>query len=104
MLFFVGTGKSHLILAFRNFITVNNMECKVAAFTGKAANNINGITLHSLLYLPIGGKFADLKGNSLQVLQNNFSSSTFLIIDEYRYLNLYYRNNKKKFIFVELII
>jgi ATP-dependent DNA helicase PIF1 len=45
-----GTGKSYLINAIRNLL---QSKCAVAATTGKAAFNIRGVTVHSLLKLPI---------------------------------------------------
>ena len=46
-----GTGKSYLINAIRNLLQGN---CAVTATTGKAAYNIRGVTVHSLLKLPVG--------------------------------------------------
>ena len=46
-----GTGKSYLINAIRNLL---QNRCAVTATTGKAAFNIKGVTIHSLLKLPIG--------------------------------------------------
>ena len=58
-----GTGKSYLISAFKSLL---QRSCVVSATTGKAAFSINGITIHSLLNLPVGprGK-KDLTGQSL---------------------------------------
>ena len=54
------------------------------AYTGKASLNVNGITLHSFLILPIGSKrLAELKGIALQQLQSNLENVEYLIIDEY---------------------
>ena len=47
-----GTGKTYLINAIRNLILQS--KCAVTATTRKAKYNIRGITLHSLLKLPIG--------------------------------------------------
>ncbi len=46
-----GTGKSYLINALRNLL---QSKCAVTATTGKAAYNIRGVTVHSLLKLPVG--------------------------------------------------
>ena len=62
--------------------------CVVSAFTGKAANNISGTTLHSTLFLPTTGAFTELKGMQLQTLQSTFERSSFLIIDEYSMVGL----------------
>ena len=48
-----GTGKSYLINAIRNLL---QSKCAVIATTGKAAYNIRGVTVHSLLKLPIGSR------------------------------------------------
>ncbi len=63
-----GTGKSYLINAIRNLL---QSECAVTATTGKAAYNIRGITVHSLLKLPVGSRGnKDLAGQSLCRLQD----------------------------------
>jgi chromosomal replication initiation ATPase DnaA len=46
-----GTGKSYLINAIRNYL---KDSCIITATTGKAAFNINVITIHSFLKLPVG--------------------------------------------------
>ena len=46
-----GTGKSYLINAIRHLL---QGKCAVTATTGKASFNIRGVTIHSLLKLPIG--------------------------------------------------
>lgn len=48
---FAGTGKSYLINALRNLL---QQSCAVTATTGKASFNISGVTIHSLLNLPVG--------------------------------------------------
>lgn len=79
-----GCGKSYVIDALRNLLL---NKCRVLAYTGKAACNVNGITLHSLLKLPIGPKrLGDLKGIPLQQLQNSLESVRYLIIDEYSFV------------------
>ena len=58
-----GTGKSYLINAIRNLL---QSRCAVTTTTGKAAYNIRGVTIHSLLKLPIGSRDnKDLTGQSL---------------------------------------
>jgi ATP-dependent exoDNAse (exonuclease V) alpha subunit len=80
-----GTGKSHLINAMCHLIEQKIGDAiKVAAPTGRAANNVGGLTIHKLLqivpndlsYVP------DLKGMALQLLQNNLKDMKYLIIDE----------------------
>lgn len=46
-----GTGKSYLINGLHNLL---QHKCVVTATTGKAAFNIGGVTIHSLLRLPVG--------------------------------------------------
>ena len=76
-----GSGKSYLIDAIRNVLQT---QCKVLAYTGKASFNVNGVTLHSFLKLPIGSKrLTELKGIALQQLQSNVENLRYLIIDEY---------------------
>ena len=58
-----GTGKSYLINAIQNYL---KDSCTITATTGKAAFNINGITIHSFLKLPVGRMAQkDLSGQSL---------------------------------------
>ena len=79
-----GTGKSYLINATRNLL---QNRCAVTATTGKAAYNIKGVTIHSLLKLPIGSRSAkDLAGQSLCRLQENLKDIDYIIIDEYSML------------------
>ena len=79
-----GTGKSYLINAIRNLL---QSKCAVAATTGKAAFNIRGVTVHSLLKLPIGSRGnKDLTGQSLCRLQESVDNIGYIIIDEYSML------------------
>ncbi|CAB3979507.1 ATP-dependent DNA helicase PIF1 [Paramuricea clavata] len=79
-----GTGKSYLINAIRNLL---QSKCAVAATTGKAAYNIRGVTVHSLLKLPIGSRGnKDLTGRSLCRLQESVNNIGYIIIDEYSML------------------
>ncbi|CAB3977795.1 ATP-dependent DNA helicase PIF1 [Paramuricea clavata] len=79
-----GTGKSYLINAIRNLL---QSKCAVAATTGKAAYNIRGVTVHSLLKLPIGARGnKDLTGQSLCRLQESVNNIGYIIIDEYSML------------------
>lgn len=53
-------------------------------YTGKASFNVNGVTLHSFLKLPIDSKrLTELKVIALQQLQSNLENLGYLIIDEY---------------------
>ena len=79
-----GTGKSYLISAIRNLL---QSKCAVNATTGKAAYNISGVTVHSLLKLPIGSRGSkDLTGQSLCRLQDSVNDIGYIIIDEYSML------------------
>ena len=79
-----GTGKSYLIHAIKKLL----LECcAVCAPTGKASFNIRGVTLHSLLRLPVGQRrLGDLAGESLSQLQANLEMIQYIIIDEYSML------------------
>ena len=79
-----GTGKSYLINGIR---TLLHDKCAVTATIGKAAFNINGITIHSLLKLPVGSRgHKDLTGQSLIRLQESLKGIDYIIIDEYSML------------------
>ena len=79
-----GSGKSYVIDAVRNVL---KEKCQVLAYTGKASFNVNGVTLHSFLKLPIGSKrLFELKGIALQQLQSNLQNIQYLIIDEYSFV------------------
>lgn len=78
---FAGTGKSYLINALRNLLQNN---CTVTATTGKASFNVNGITIHSLLNLPVGSRGnTDLKGQTLVRLQDKLHDIKYILINEY---------------------
>ena len=79
-----GTGKSYVIDSLRNLLQT---KCRVLAYTGKASFNVNGVTLHSLLKLPLGTKRnCHLKGIPLQLLQTNLENVQYLIIDKYSFV------------------
>ena len=79
-----GTGKSYLINSLRRLL---QNRCVVSAPTGKAAFNVKGLTLHSLLKLPVGSKrHNDLTGQSLIQLQEQLEVVDYLIIGEYSML------------------
>ena len=79
-----GTGKSYLINAIRSYL---RGKSEITATTGKAAFNVNGITIHSFLKLPVGRVVPkDLAGQSLHMLQMNLLSVEYIIIDEYSML------------------
>ena len=74
-----GTGKSYLIHCLRKLL---QHKVKVIAPTGVAAFNVQGHTIHSLLYLPTKGDFKDLEGDRLRSLQQNLQELEYIIIDE----------------------
>ena len=74
-----GTGKSYLIHCLRKLL---QHKVKVIAPTGVAAFNVQGHTIHSLLYLPTKGDFKDLEGDRLHSLQQNLQEVEYIIIDE----------------------
>ena len=59
----------------------------MTATTGKAVYNINGITIHSLLKLPVAASsHKDLSGQSLVILQEKLAQVKYILIDEYSML------------------
>ena len=79
-----GTGKSYLINGIRNLL---QNKCAVTATTGKASYIIKGVTIHSLLKLPVGPRGnADLTGQNLCRLQESLNGIEYIIIDEYSML------------------
>ena len=79
-----GTGKSFLIDAIRALL---KQKCAVTATTGKASYNIQGVTIHSLLKLPVGPRGnKDFTGQSLSRLQESLKGIKYIIIDEYSML------------------
>ena len=62
-------------------------KCVVTATTGKASYNIKGITIHSLLKLPVGSRRQkDLTGETLARLQKSLNGVEYILIDEYSML------------------
>ena len=58
--------------------------CIVASYFGIAAYNISGVTLHSLLHLPIRGRNScELKGRVLSKLQLRLANVRYIVIDEF---------------------
>ena len=79
-----GTGKSYLIYALCNLL---REKCVVTATTGKASYNIRGVTIHSLLKLPVGPRGnKDLTGQNLSKLQKSLDGIEYILIDEYSML------------------
>ena len=87
-----GTGKSYLIQTIRYAMCYDQngarlrlpaQYCPVAAFTGVAAFNVDGVTIHSLFRLLLGN--ADdraLSPDQVQSLQDKLKDVQYLILDE----------------------
>ena len=71
-----GTGKSYLKDGVCSLLQV---ECAVTATTGKASYNVKGVTIHSLLKLPVGRREnKDLTGQNLYRLQESLSAIDYI--------------------------
>ena len=82
-----GTGKSYLIKTIKAWVSsVTDRHVAVTAPTGIAAFNINGLTIHRLLQLPVEhGKtpqYRPLSDESLKVVRQWLQNLILLIIDE----------------------
>ena len=82
-----GTGKSYLIKTIKAWVSsVTDKHVAVTAPTGIAAFNINGLTIHRLLQLPVEhGKtpqYRPLSDESLKVVRQRLQNLILLIIDE----------------------
>ncbi|XP_028132186.2 uncharacterized protein LOC114327696 [Diabrotica virgifera virgifera] len=82
-----GTGKSFLINILRRHIpNLTKKKVVVAAPTGIAALNVNGLTLHRLLQLPIEHegkcKYRPLSNDKLANIRYDLKDVALLIIDE----------------------
>ena len=75
-----GTGKSTFIKAAKQLL---GEKVRLAASTGKAAFNINGLTIHSLLSLPVKAwRRNELNGASLINLQERTEGMEYLVIEQ----------------------
>lgn len=82
-----GTGKSYVISSMIKLIAHqygSHEYAKVCAYTGTAANNVNGSTIHSLIGFGFDNK--RLCG-SLPVLQEKLKFLRYLIVDEMSFLS-----------------
>ena len=82
-----GTGKSYLIKTIRAWVqNATGKDVAVVAPTGIAAFNVNGLTIHRLLMLPVEhGKtpqYRPLSNDALKVVRDMMRNVTLLIIDE----------------------
>ena len=87
-----GTGKSYMIQAIRYALCyaedgiqrrTPSEYCPVAAFTGVAAFNVNGVTLHSLFHLGLNtGNEKALSPDQIQALRDKLKHMKYLFLDE----------------------
>ncbi|XP_070528970.1 uncharacterized protein [Cardiocondyla obscurior] len=82
-----GTGKSFLIKTIKCWIKHNlNKDTALAAPTGIAAFNIDGLTVHRLLQLPVEhgqtSKYKPLSNHVLKVLRSELKEVVLFVIDE----------------------
>ncbi|KAF9516213.1 hypothetical protein BS47DRAFT_1262559, partial [Hydnum rufescens UP504] len=80
-----GTGKSWVIEAHTAWFNDQNQSCRfrLCAYTGVAARNINGMTLHSALYLGQLKKMTGANGSRSQKdLIDYWFGVDYLFIDE----------------------
>ena len=82
-----GTGKSFLIKTIREWVlTATDKGVAILAPTGIAAVNINGITIHRSLMLPVEHgktpKYRPLSDDALKITRDVMRNVTLVIIDE----------------------
>ena len=87
-----GTGKSFLIKGLTSYVQqVFNADVALMAPTGIAASNINGMTMHRLLQLPVQhGKvppYASLSDQNLHQIHQLFKNVKLFITDEISMVN-----------------
>ena len=95
-----GTGKSFLIHTIRAMVNElwkdnkDSVRCALAAPTGQAVFNIDGVTVHRLFRLPIEhdsktSNYWPLPKESLKMMRNGFKHLKLIIIDEVSMLYLF---------------
>ena len=74
-----GSGKSRVIDALRDFFTIRGKahRFRIASYMGIAANNVNGVTLHSALNIN-----SRSHSNMNEELMHMWSSIDYLFVDE----------------------
>ena len=89
-----GCGKSVVVRAAAHVLRQSKKGCVIAAPTGVAAFNINGITLHQCCLLPVVnqsyGKACDMPqpdGQKLATLREIWSKVTVLFVDEISFVS-----------------
>lgn len=80
-----GSGKTHLLKQYIDYLKKNNVGVAITASTGIAATHMNGQTIHSWSGMGISDVFAEAEYAKLKKRhyhQQRFSSTKVLIIDE----------------------
>ena len=82
-----GTGKSYLIKTIRAWVqAMSGKDVAVAAPTGIASSNINGLTIHGMLALPvehgITPSYRPLSDDALKIVREKLRNVILLIINE----------------------
>ena len=82
-----GTGKSFLIKTVRAWVQVaTGKDVIVAAPTGIAARNVNGLTIHGILVLPVEHgstpPYRPLSDDALKIVREKLHNVTLFIVDE----------------------
>ena len=71
-------------MSFVPFYAANVCVHVVSATTGKASYNIRGVTIHSLLKLPVRSlRQRDLSGQNLATLQNSLNGVDYILRDQF---------------------
>lgn len=87
-----GSGKTHLLNEYVNFLKKKNVEVGVTASTGIAATHMNGMTIHSWAGIGIKDYLDDWELDALtqkKHLAKRFENTKVLIIDEVSMLHHY---------------
>ena len=82
-----GTGKSFLIKTIRAWVQVTTgKDVIVAAPTGIAARNVNGLTIHGILALPVEHgstpAYRPLSDDALNIVRDKLHNVVMFIVDE----------------------
>ncbi|KZS90828.1 hypothetical protein SISNIDRAFT_414933, partial [Sistotremastrum niveocremeum HHB9708] len=79
-----GTGKSRVIHAVTDWFAQRGQSrrLRLASYTGVAASNINGATLHAVLMLTRRSYGASAKKSTLADMQKLWEGVDYLLIDE----------------------
>ena len=82
-----GTGKSFLIKTIRAWVQVSTgKDVIIAAPTGIAAHNVNGLTIHGILALPVEHgstpAYRPLSDDALKIVRDKLHNVVMFIVDE----------------------